>query len=146
MRASSSSRPRRRSAAALLLVGIATLLLISSPADAKRKGPIIFAGLKSATTCIAGPGRYPTSYHLEWEAARDRSTRSRKIVYNVYETTTPGGENFSKPSYTTDPGITSFDTPKLTNEDTYYFVVRARDKMGHEDSNTVERVGQNLCE
>ena len=72
--------------------------------------------------------------------------RPRKIFYNVYEATTRGGENFSKPTYTTDPGVTSFDTPKLTNEGTYYFVVRARDKAGHEDSNTVEREGQNLCE
>src|SRR5690349_17414692 len=107
MRAFGSSRPRRRSAQASLLVGIATLLVISAPADAKRKGPITFAGLQSATTCIAGPGRYPTSYHLEWEVARHRLTRSRKIVYNVYEATTPGGENFSKPTYTTDPGVTS---------------------------------------
>ncbi|HWX74997.1 MAG TPA: fibronectin type III domain-containing protein, partial [Solirubrobacteraceae bacterium] len=107
---------------------------------------ITFAGIKSATTCIAGPGRYPTSYHLQWEAAKGRSMRPRKIFYNVYEATTRGGENFSKPTYTTDPGVTSFDTPKLTNEGTYYFVVRARDKAGHEDSNTVEREGQNLCE
>jgi hypothetical protein len=122
------------------------LLVISSPADATRKGHITFAGLKSATTCIAGPGKYPTSYHLEWEGAKDRSTRPPKIVYNVYEATTRGGENFSQPTYTTDSGVASFDTPKLTNEDTYYFVVRARDKAGHEDSNTVEREGQNLCE
>jgi hypothetical protein len=130
----------------LLLVAIALLLVISSSAEANKKHRITFAGIKSATTYIAGPGRYPTSYHLEWEAAKDRSTPSRKIVYNVYEATTRGGENFSKPTYTTRPGATSFDTPKLTNEDAYYFVVRARDKAGDEDSNTVEREGQNLCE
>jgi hypothetical protein len=146
MSAPSSCGSRRRSGTALLLVAIALLLVISSSAEAKKKNRITFAGIKSATTCIAGPGRYPTSYHLEWEAAKHRSTRSRKIVYNVYEATKRGGENFSKPTYATGPGATSFDTPKLTNEDTYYFVVRARDRGGNEDSNTVEREGQNMCE
>jgi len=138
---------RRRSAPALLLAVIAVLLVVSSPIQAMRKPRIRFAGLERATTCIPGPVRLgeTTSYHLEWEAAKARTSR-RKIVYNVYEATTRGGENYSQPTYTTAPGVTSFDTPQLPVEDTYYFVVRARDRMGNEDSNTVEREGQDLCE
>jgi hypothetical protein len=61
--------------------------------------------------------------------------------------TTSGGENYSMPTYTSAPGATSFDTPMLpVFETTYYFVVRARDRHGNEDANTVQREGQNVCE
>ena len=138
---------RLRSVTALLLAVIAALLVVSSPTQAMRKPRIRFAGLKWATTCIPGPVKegQTSSYHLEWEAAKAKTSR-RKIVYNVYEATTRGGENYSQPTYTTAPGVTSFDTPQLPVEDTYYFVVRARDRMGNEDTNTVEREGQDLCE
>jgi hypothetical protein len=86
-----------------------------------------------------------TSYHLQWEAAKERGTRSERIVYNVYQSTKPGGEDLSKPTYTTAAGATSFETPKLPVEESFFFVVRARDPQGNEDSNTVEREGQNLC-
>jgi len=125
------------------------VLFVGAPAQAHRKDqtPPTFAGLKSATTCIPGPigeGR-TSSYHLSWEAAKDNVTPSSKIVYNVYQATTAGGENFSQPTYTTAAGVTSFDTPQLPTGKTFYFVVRARDQAGNEDSNTIERQGQNLC-
>jgi hypothetical protein len=122
------------------------LLVVGSPAEAKGKGPITFAGLNAATTCIPGPtaGGRTSSYHLGWEPATDKHAHS-PIVYEVYQATSPGGESFSAPTYTTAPGATSFDTPQLPTEDTFYFVVRARDRAGHEDSNKVERQGQNLC-
>ena len=149
MSRSSSSKPRRRrSAAVVSLVGIA-VLLVGAPAQARRKDqtPPTFAGLKSATTCIPGPigPERTSSYHLSWEAATDNVTPSSKIIYNVYQATTAGGENFSQPTYTTAAGVTSFDTPQLSSVKTFYFVVRARDQAGNEDSNTVERQGQNLC-
>ena len=143
-------KPHRRRSAAIvsLVVGIA-LLLVSAPAQARRKDhtPPTFAGLKSATTCIPGPigPERTSSYHLSWEAATDNVTPSSKIIYNVYQATTAGGENFSQPTYTTAAGVTSFDTPQLSSVKTFYFVVRARDQAGNEDSNTVERQGQNLC-
>jgi hypothetical protein len=141
-----SSSPRR--SAVLLLVAVAMLLVASTPAQAKRKPRITFAGLRWAATCIPGPVKVgeTSSYHLEWKAAKAKRTPRRKIVYAIYETTTRGGENYAQPTYTTAPGVTSFDTPQLALEDTYYFVVRARDRMGNEDSNTVEREGQDLCE
>lgn len=131
----------------LVVATVATPLVIAAPAQARDHKPPMFAGIKSATTCIPGPiGPERTSaYHLTWEAAKDNVTPSRKIVYNVYQATMPGGEDFSKPTYTTAPGVTSFETPQLSSIETFYFVVRARDRAGNEDSNTVEREGQNLC-
>lgn len=135
-------------AMALVLLGalVAALLILSPSAEARRPGRISFAGLQSATTCIGGPigpGR-TSSYHLAWQAASERNPRAR-IVYEIYQATAPGGENFSEPTYTTARGATSFETPELPTVQSFYFVVRALDRGGHEDSNTLEREGQNLC-
>jgi hypothetical protein len=138
--------PRR---AALVLLAALPVLILAGVAQAQRtrQGTLVFAGLQSATTCIPGPIRTgeSTSYRLQWEPAKERGTRSERIVYNVYQSTKPGGEDLSKPTYTTAAGATSFETPKLPVEESFFFVVRARDPQGNEDSNTVEREGQNLC-
>lgn len=136
----------RRASFMLVVLLALTLTGVAQGQRTRHRGPI-FAGLKSATTCIPGPMTVgeTTSYYLQWEAATDRGTPSSKIVYNVYQSTKPGGEDFSTPTYTTAAGATSFETPKLPVENTYYFVVRARDTQGNEDSNTVEREGQNVC-
>lgn len=144
-------RPRFSLGLRLLLVGGATLSVSGAPAQAGNgeTTPPTFAGLQSATTCIPGPARHgrnaQPSYDLSWEAATDDVTPSNEIVYNVYQATTAGGEEFSRPTYKTDPGATSFDTPRLSSVKAYYFVVRARDGAGNEDSNTVEIRGRNLC-
>jgi hypothetical protein len=143
------SQPRRRSVAALvslLLVLLVAMLAISPPAEANKKGHVTFGGLKAATTCIGGPigGGRTSSYHLSWEPAIEKN-KHPKLVYEVYQATTSGGENFSKPTYTTTSGVTVLDTPLLPTEDTFYFVVRAQDRAGNEDSNIVEQEGQNLC-
>jgi hypothetical protein len=151
MSRSSSSKPRRRRSVAVvsLVVGVAVILVAVASAQAHRTDqiPPTFAGLKSATTCIPGPigPERTSSYHLSWEAATDNLTPSKRIVYNVYQATTAGGEDFSQPTYTTAAGVTSFDTPQLPSDKYFYFVVRARDQAGNEDSNKVERQGQNLC-
>jgi hypothetical protein len=154
MRASTlPSNPRQyrssRAIALLLLAAATALLVVSPPAVAKRRDhtPPTFAGLKSATTCIPGPvgGGRTTSYHLSWDPATDNVTPSSRIVYDVYQATSPGGEDFSTPTYTTPAGATSFDTPPLPTDKSFFFVVRARDQAGNRDSNTVERQGQNLC-
>lgn len=141
-------RSARAASPFLLLVAMA-LLLTGSPATAKwgDHTPPAFAGLKSATTCIPGPigpGR-STSYHLRWNPATDKVTPVGKIVYDVYQAGKSGGEDFSKPTYTTRAGATSFVTPALPTSKSFYFVVRARDRAGNEDSNRVERRGVNLC-
>jgi hypothetical protein len=140
----------RRSATLIGLLCASVLLLSGAPVQALDDDtPPTFAGLQSAYTCIPGPGPVKgerTSYHLMWEAATDDVTPSSQIVYLIYRATTRGGENFSRPTYRTAPGVTSFETPKLLATKTFYFVVRARDRAGNIDSNAVEREGQNLCE
>jgi hypothetical protein len=149
MPVSNHRRPSPPAIVGSLLLLVAALLLSASPsALAKRDTiPPKFAGLRSATTCVPGPigGGRTTSYHLSWDPAKDNRTPSRQIVYDVYQATTAGGEDFSVPTYTTPAGATSFDTPLLPTDKTFYFVVRARDNAGNSDSNTVERQGQNLC-
>ena len=146
-----SKRDRRFApgiAGLLPLLVAAFVLSASPPALAKRDTiPPTFAGLKSATTCIPGPvgGGRTTSYHLSWDPAADNRTPSSQILYDIYQATTSGGEDFSAPTYTTAAGATSFDTPPLPTDRTFYFVVRARDRAGNSDSNKVERQGQNLC-
>ena len=109
--------------------------------------PPVFAGLKSAITCIPGPvdGERMTRYHLVWSAARDNVTRSSRIVYDVYRAESPGRETFSRATYTTRRGATTFTTPPLSSTKTHYFVVRARDAAGNRDRNRVERPGVNPC-
>ena len=132
-----------------VLATAALILLAVEPAAARTRAdhqPPTFAGLASATTCVPGPaGGQKTSYTLRWEPATDNVTRPKKIVYDVYQASAPGGEDFSRPTYTTAHGSTSFVTPLLPADKDVYFVVRARDKAGNRDSNTVERRGQNLC-
>jgi|SRR5581483_9104434 len=130
--------------AALAALGV---LCPAAQARAPDRTPPRFAGLASATTCIPGPSGsgIATSYHLTWEAASDDRTRQQRIVYAIYQASSPGSEDFSQPTYVTRHGATSFDTPKLTSAQSYWFVVRARDRKGNEDTNTVEREGVNLC-
>jgi hypothetical protein len=106
-----------------------------------------FAGLESAFACTPGaqrPGQ-TTPFTLTWQPATDPVTPSNEIVYDIYESTTSGGESYSQPTWTTGPGVTTFKTPGLPSHGTFYFVVRARDQAGNEDHNTVERPGVDPC-
>ena len=119
---------------------------VTAPPGADRTPPV-FAGLKAATTCIPGPtvpGR-STTYHLSWDPAIDDVTPASEIVYDVYQATSPGGEDFRLPTYSTAAGATSFTTPQLSGDETFYFVVRATDRAGNRDTNQIERRGVNLC-
>jgi CARDB len=109
--------------------------------------PPVFAGLEAATTCLPGPIGPPrsSSYRLQWSAAKDDRTPQNEIVYDIYQASSAGGQDFTKPTYTTAPGATSFSTPGLTSAETWHFVVRARDRDGNRDQNKVERIGENLC-
>jgi hypothetical protein len=110
--------------------------------------PPFFAGLQTAVTCIPGPAGGPTrssSYRLTWVGASDDFTPAPELAYDVYQASSPGGEDFSTPTYTIAAGATSFSTPPLPDDRAYYFVVRARDAAGNRDGNTVERPGRNLC-
>ena len=133
---------------ALVLLVVAVVLVASPTAGAKRKDhtPPTYAGLKSATTCVPGPaGGGTTSYTLRWDAATDNVTPSTQLAYEIYQATKPRGEDFSSPTYSVRRGATTFTTPPLPADETFYFVVRARDRAGNRDSNPVERQGVNMC-
>ena len=80
-----------------------------------------------------------TTAQLSWPPATDAVTPSSEIVYLIYQATTPSGEIYTSPTYTTLAGETSYTVTGLTPGVTYYFVVRARDAAGNIDSNTLER-------
>ncbi len=106
-----------------------------------------FAGLTRASACTPGaqrPGE-KTPALLTWTAARDNRTPRSRLVYDVYMSSTPGGEDFLSPTWTTKPGVSSFRTPGLPAHGAAYFVVRARDRAGNEDGNTVERALTDPC-
>ncbi|HZU60010.1 MAG TPA: hypothetical protein VE983_03550, partial [Solirubrobacteraceae bacterium] len=110
--------------------------------------PPVFAGLESAVGCDGGPvgSHRPTiSYHLTWKAAHDEVTPRSQIVYDIFMSNSPGGESFSSPTWTSRPGAKSFTTPRMSAAETFYFVVRARDRAGNEDQNRVERQGVDPC-
>lgn len=124
-----------------------TAPVVDSPAPGADGTPPSFAGLQRAFACTPGaqrPGQ-TTPFTLSWQAATDNVTPSSEIVYDVYLATTPGGEDFSKPTWTTSPGVTTYRTPGLPSHGTFYFVVRARDSAGSEDRNTLEQRGVDPC-
>lgn len=135
-----------RAAAAALTIAAVLAVGATNVTDGDRTPPV-FAGLRSAVTCIPGPvgGDRTSSFHLAWPAARDNVTPSSRIVYDIYEARAPGTESFARPTYTTRRGVTQFATPPLASTETYYFVVRARDAAGNRDRNRRERPGRNLC-
>ena len=92
-----------------------------------------FAGLSSAAALSAN------SIQLSWNAATDNKSLPQNIVYLIYLSTTPGGENFSSPNFQTPPGATSYTITGLTPSTTYYFVVRAKDEVGNVEQNSVEK-------
>jgi hypothetical protein len=109
--------------------------------------PPRFAGLAGAFACTPGaqrPGQ-TTPFTLSWRPASDNRTPASKLVYDIYESTVPGGENFLRPTWTSLPGASGFRTPGLPAHGAFYFVVRARDQAGNEDANTVERAGVDPC-
>ena len=91
--------------------------------------PPTFGGLVSATDMAIG-----NTVALSWGTATDPSY---PITYNVYMSTTSGGQDFGTPDYMTDQ--TSLQVSGLTDDQEYFFVVRAEDSAGNEDTNNVER-------
>jgi len=121
---------------------------LSAVVGVSDRSPPVFSGLTEAVTCIPGPvgGTVRSApFTLRWTAAADDSTPPRLLVYDVYEAASAGGEDFAAPTYTAKPGATTFTTPALPDDASYYFVVRARDAAGNRDRNAVERRGVNLC-
>ncbi|MCK5292011.1 MAG: hypothetical protein KAR39_08360 [Thermoplasmata archaeon] len=97
----------------------------------------VFGGLTSATDSGTGG-----SVTLNWTAASDPDTPesnsdpSSPISYNIYYSEPSGGQDFFLPNATTQN--TNYEVTGLTNGNTYYFVVRAEDAAGNEETNSVE--------
>jgi hypothetical protein len=81
------------------------------------------------------------SFDVGWWPAIDDSTDPDDIVYEVFQATKSGGEDFSHPTYVSEPGDLTVTTP-LMPAATYYYVVRARDADGKVDNNTIELSGR----
>jgi chitodextrinase len=94
----------------------------------------VFGGAKSATATAL----VLASITVAWSAASDNVTPADAIVYDLYIATAAGKENFAHPVLTTPPGASMGVVGGLLPATTYFFVVRARDQAGNQDSNTVE--------
>lgn len=92
-----------------------------------------FAGVSAAAASS------PSTALLSWSAATDDVTPAAQLVYLVYRSSTPGGQNFAAATVTTSAGATSVTVGGLSPSMTYYYVVRARDAAGNVDLNTIER-------
>jgi len=97
-----------------------------------KPGPV-FDGIVSAAPAT------DVAVQVTWAPATDALTDSKDIVYNVYVATSSGNENFGSPTLVTPAGVTSALVGGLTPNKQYYFVVRAQDKAGLMDENTVEQ-------
>ncbi|MCZ6690329.1 MAG: fibronectin type III domain-containing protein [Planctomycetota bacterium] len=75
---------------------------------------------------------------LQWNPAMDDRDPVAAITYRIYIATAPGSQNFSIPDATTTPGEIQHTALGLTPNTTYFFVIRAADTAGNEDSNTIE--------
>jgi hypothetical protein len=98
--------------------------------------PPVFGGLTGVV--VQSDARTAT---FSWSPATDPETPSDEIVYDVFQGSDSHAEDFTKPIATSDPGATSVFVSDLTPDSTLYWVVRARDRAGNRDANTVEQSG-----
>jgi hypothetical protein len=130
----------------ILIRTVGTFSYRINPPSGDMQAPT-FAGLERAFACTPGaqrPGE-TTPYTLSWQAGADNRTPASQLVYDIFMASAPGTENFVQPTWTTAAGATSFRTPGLPSHGVVYFVVRARDKAGNEDSNRAEHPGVDPC-
>ena len=85
-----------------------------------------FAGIALAN---AGDGQVT----VLWAAASDPAG---PITYNIYRAITQGGQNFNNPLDSTEE--LSYIDGSAVNGTKYFYVVRATDSVGNEETNTVE--------
>jgi len=79
---------------------------------------------------------------ISWPAATDNVSASNAIIYHIYKSDTSGNQDFSiAPDASTLKGETrikfALDSSYINNTE-YFFVVRAEDEAGNEDSNVLE--------
>jgi hypothetical protein len=114
-----------------------------APAPAAPQAPR-FLGATDVGIEDCDPDAGTVSFEVGWWPAIDDDTDPDDIVYEVFQSREPGGEDFSKPTYRSEPGALTVVTPQLP-AGTYYYVVRARDTAGNSDTNVAEVSGAS-CE
>ena len=97
--------------------------------------PVVFSGVQSVVAGVE-------SATLSWLAA---ASGCPPVTYQVYQSTTSVGQDFSSPVLTTEnlSEVISLD-PGSSSRLTYYFVARATDACGGNENNTVEMSVQPL--
>ena len=97
--------------------------------------PPVFAGVTSVTTASEA------SLTVAWSPASDTLTPTAGIVYDVFLSTTSGGENLNLPDAVSAPGATSVTITGLPNASTtYYAIVRAVDAAGNVDTSPEDTI------
>jgi hypothetical protein len=118
-------------------VSIESVVEKSGMSGTDNQAPV-FGGCTSATAVDA------QSISVTWQPGTDNSTPPLQIAYDVFASTTEGGQDFSTPTKTfTATGsdvLTGGLVDGLKSGSTYYVVCRARDLTGNEDKNTFARV------
>lgn len=97
--------------------------------------PPDFTGVTSATP--VSPDSYQVT--VTWAAAADLQTAKEKIVYQIFTSSTAGGEDYTMPPAQTTTGQTQA-TLLVRPGETTYLVVRARDEAGNL-STSIKEVG-----
>ncbi|MBI2061726.1 MAG: hypothetical protein HYT87_18450, partial [Nitrospirae bacterium] len=97
------------------------------------KTPPTFAGAVVATTIST------TAIDVMWNAGSDAVTATGNLVYDICQSTTPGGCATFTPTYTSAAGVSFHNVTGLTAGTRYYFVARAKDQAGNADTNSVEK-------
>lgn len=99
--------------------------------------PPSFSGLVSATALST------SSIRLSWNPATDDVTPASDIAYYIYMSAFSKGQNFTIPRDIVF-GAATATISGLSPATTYYFVVRAADKTGNMEQNTVEKFATTL--
>ncbi|HEX4445209.1 MAG TPA: hypothetical protein VH044_00675, partial [Polyangiaceae bacterium] len=105
--------------------------------------PPTFSGLTSVVAASGVLG--DANLTLTWPAASDNVSSAAQIAYDIYQSTTAGGEPVSgAATYSVPAGTLSttvpLTTPGLLPSTTYYYVVRARDAAGNRSATPYKEV------
>ncbi|MDH5392103.1 MAG: fibronectin type III domain-containing protein [Gammaproteobacteria bacterium] len=90
-----------------------------------------FSGASSSSSVTSA------SVNISWMPGSDNTTPANLIKYNIYSAMNSSGQNFTGPEVTVS-GSTSATVTGLSSANIYYFVVRAEDEAGNEDTNNIE--------
>ncbi len=88
-----------------------------------------------APTSLSATAISGGNIQLAWTAS---SPETDVAQYNIYRSTTSGGQSYTSPTYTVSAGTTTYTDTSTTDAQTYYYVVRAQDAAGNIETNTTE--------